>query len=227
MVKIKIDLLLLDLYLIVRLDGFEVTKFCNIAIKYLFMIIKQRKLRKINDEVWRVIPNCNNRYQISSYGRLKSFVFNKKNGQIIKGSYINGFKHVTLKMDNYNHRVYVHKLVAEIWISKPSDQHIYVTHLDENLKNNHVSNLEWHTHKTLIEKHREFAKKKYRDSKSPIAMSNNKLKEADIMLLKSMLERGVVQSKIANMFCISEMQVTRIKRGENWGHVQPLKTEKH
>jgi len=44
-------------------------------------------------------------------------------------------------------------------------------------------------------------------------------------LLKSMLQRGVVQAKIAKMFCISEMQVTRIKRGENWGHVQVPKIE--
>jgi hypothetical protein len=186
------------------------------------MIIKQRKLRKIDDEVWRVVPNCNNRYQVSNYGRIKSFVLNKKDGQIIKGSYINGFKHITLNMDKYIRRVYVHKLVAEIWIPKPSEKHIYVTHLDENLKNNYFSNLEWHTKKTLVEKHREFAE----NSQCPKVMSNSKLNESDIMLLKSMLQRGVVQSKIAKMFCISEMQVTRIKRGENWGHVQPQKTDK-
>lgn len=188
-------------------------------------IIKQRKLRKINDEVWRLVPNCNNRYQISNYGRIKSFAYNKKEGQILKCGEIKRFKHVTLHMDKFIRKVYVHKLVAEIWISKPSDQHIYVTHLDENFKNNHVSNLEWHTHDTLIEKHREFAKQKYNDPQRQIVMNNSKLKESDIMLLKSMLERGVVQSKIAKMFCISEMQVTRIKRGENWGHVQAGKIE--
>ncbi len=190
------------------------------------MIKKQRKLRKIDDEVWRVVPNCNNRYQVSNYGRIKSFAYNKKDGQILKCSEINGFKHITLHMDKFRRKIYVHKLVAEILISKPSDKHIYVTHLDENLTNNHVSNLEWHTKETLVKKHREFAKQKYHDSKIPRAMSNSKLNESDIMLLKSMLERGVVQSKIAKMFCISEMQVTRIKRGENWGHVQPRKTEK-
>ncbi len=184
------------------------------------MILKQHNLRKIDDEVWRVVPNCNNRYQVSNYGRLKSFVFNKKDGQIIKGSYINGFKHITLTMDEHIRRVYIHKLVAEVWISKPSEQHIYVTHLDRNLKNNHISNLEWHTHRTLIEKHREFATP-HQYSK---VISNSKLKESDIMLLKKMLANGVVQSKIAKMFCISEMQVTRIKRGENWGHVQPKET---
>jgi len=34
-----------------------------------------------------------------------------------------------------------------------------------------------------------------------------------------MLQRGVTQQIIAKMFRISDMQVSRIKRGENWGHV--------
>ncbi|MCD4697800.1 MAG: NUMOD4 motif-containing HNH endonuclease [Bacteroidales bacterium] len=185
------------------------------------MIIKQRKLRKINDEVWRVVPNCNNRYQVSNYGRIKSFAYNKKDGQILKCSEIKGFKLVQLNTDKNRRKLYVHKLIAEIWISKPSDKHIFVTHLDGNLKNNHVSNLEWHTKETLVEKHREFAKQKNNDSQRPKVIKNSKLEESDIKLLKSMLQRGVVQSRIAKMFCISEMQVTRIKRGENWGHVQP------
>ena len=41
-----------------------------------------------------------------------------------------------------------------------------------------------------------------------------------------MLQKGVPNVKIAKMFCISDMQVTRIKRGENWGHVQLENTYK-
>jgi DNA-directed RNA polymerase specialized sigma subunit len=92
--------------------------------------------------------------------------------------------------------------------------------LDGNLKNNHVSNLEWHTKESLAVKHRDFLKQKYSNAPRPKQISNSKLKESDISLLKSMLQRGIVQAKIAKMFCISEMQVTRIKRGENWGHIQ-------
>lgn len=189
------------------------------------MNIKQRKLRKIENEIWRVVPDSNNRYYVSNYGRTKSFAINKKDGKILKNSEIKGFKLVQLNTDKVKRKVYVHKLVAEIWIPKPSDKHIYVTHLDGVLKNNHVSNLAWHTKETLVEKHREFAKQKQSTSKSHRIIKYSKLTESDVMLLKSMLERGVVQSKIAKLFCISEMQVTRIKRGENWGHVQPQKTE--
>ena len=185
------------------------------------MILKQRKLKKLNDEVWKVVPSSNDRYFVSNYGRIKSFAYNKKDGRIMKCSEVKGFKAVQLKINKVPFRYYVHKLVAEIWIPKPSEKHIYVTHLDRNLKNNHISNLEWLTQETLDQQYREYFKQKYNASRHPKIMTNNKLNEKDIKLLKSMLQRGVVQAMIAKMFCISEMQVTRIKRGENWGHVQP------
>ncbi|MEN8121576.1 MAG: NUMOD4 domain-containing protein [Bacteroidota bacterium] len=184
------------------------------------MITKQRKLKKIENEIWREVPNSNKRYEVSNYGRVKSFAYNKKEGKILKSFEIKGFKLVQLHIDKRQHKFYVHKLVAEVWIPKSTDKHTYVTHLDRNLKNNHVSNLEWHTKESLVEKHREFAKQLSNGNQFKKPMRNSKLKESDIRLLKSMLQRGVVQSMIAKLFCISEMQVTRIKRGENWGHVK-------
>lgn len=184
-----------------------------------------QRLRKIEDEVWRVVPYSNNRYNVSNYGRVKSFAYNKKDGQILKGFEVKGFKIIQLNMDKGNRKFYVHKLVAEIWISRPSEKHTYVTHLDGKLKNNHVTNLEWHTKETLVELHRENAKKRYQGPQKHRIIRNSKLKESDVQLLKSMLNKGVVQSIIAKLFCISEMQVTRIKRGENWGYVQAQKPE--
>ncbi len=133
---------------------------------------------------------------------------------------INGFKHFSIHLKNNDSRFYVHKLVAQIWIPAPSNKHIYVTHIDGNLLNNQVANLKWCTKEGLVEKHREDAKRRALNSNGERIVTNSKLKESDVALLKSMLERGVVQSKIAKLFRISEMQVTRIKRGENWGHVK-------
>jgi hypothetical protein len=186
------------------------------------MYAKKRNLRKLDDEVWRVVPKTNKCYQISNYGRIKSFAYNKTDGKILKCSVINGFKMVQITKINGPIRLYVHKLAAQVWIPRPSDKHTFVTHLDGNLKNNQISNLEWHTRESLKEKHREMALRNEKLSNRPKVHSNSKLKESDIALLKSLLERGVVQAKIAKLFSISEMQVTRIKRGENWGHVKPI-----
>ena len=184
------------------------------------MVIKQRKLKKIEDEVWKVVPNSNDRYHVSNYGRVKSFAYDKVNGKISKFFESKGFKVVPLSINKVSRKIYVHKLVAEIWIPRPSEQHTFVTHLDRNMKNNHVSNLAWMTKETLDELNREFHKQKVKQANYRKVINHSKLKETDIIHLKSMLQKGITQSTIAKMFCISEMQVTRIKRGENWGHVQ-------
>ena len=124
------------------------------------MTTEKRKLKKLEDEIWRIAPGWNERYQVSNYGRIKSFAYNKKDGQVLNCFVINGFKQVQLSTKKSKRKYYVHKLVAQIWIPKPSDKHNYVTHIDGNLKNNHISNLEWHTRETLTAKHRKFENRK-------------------------------------------------------------------
>lgn len=48
---------------------------------------------------------------------------------------------------------------------------------------------------------------------------NGKLKERDIRIIKHQLKMGVPAVELAKIFNISSMQITRIKRGENWGHI--------
>ena len=64
--------------------------------------MKQQKLRKIEDEIWRVVPDADNRYYVSNYGRVKSFALNKKEGQILKCFVINGFKQVQISSKKIN-----------------------------------------------------------------------------------------------------------------------------
>lgn len=187
-------------------------------------IQQRRKLRKLEDEEWLPIPESNGRYLVSNYGRIKSFAYNKTDGSILKCPEIKGFKNVQFKINKEVRRAYVHKLVAEIWIPRPSDKHTKVRHLDWNNKNNHVSNLQWATPEESIHEVAKHTRERFKNSNLPKPINHSKLKETDVVLLKTMLERGVSQSQIAKMFCISEMQVTRIKRGENWGHVTIGKT---
>lgn len=55
--------------------------------------------------------------------------------RVQRGYYIIGIK---------SHQYYVHKLVAETFLSNPNDCHM-VNHIDENKLNNNVNNLEWCT----------------------------------------------------------------------------------
>ena len=190
------------------------------------MIIKPKKLKKLEDEEWLVVPDSNGRYYVSNYGRIKSFAYDKKDGIIMGCAEIKSFKCVQLMINKLPKRYYVHKLVAELWIPKPSDEYNCVMHIDRNLRNNHIANLKWITQE---ERHRftgEYLREVYSDPNRPKNINRSKLRESDIIHLKTMLQRGVTQVAIAKMFCISEMQVTRIKRGENWGHIKvPAETK--
>lgn len=59
-----------------------------------------------------------------------------------------------------------------------------------------------------------------KQAKKPKVTRNSKLDVSQVEQIKAMLERGVKGKLIAKMFKVSEMQITRIKRGENWGNVK-------
>jgi hypothetical protein len=184
------------------------------------MVNGVKRLRALVDEEWREVPGSQGRYLVSSYGRVKSFAIDKDKGQFLKCTVLKGYKYLTLKLNKKRNMFFIHKLVALVWLPRPSERHTVVTHLDRNLSNNHYTNLAWLTPHEAYKRNGEYYKKIFTGVTPPDERHNTKLKERDIIQLKKMLQLGVPQVKIAKMFCISEMQVTRIKRGENWGDVK-------
>lgn len=181
---------------------------------------KERKLKPITDEEWKIVPGSNGRYEVSNYGRVKSYCNDKKNGQVLKQIDVKGFLSVRLTINDQRKTYYTHKLTAELFVEKTSVLQTVVTHIDGKIKNNYYKNLKWQTKQEHYDTIMQRLKKINIGRKGHVTNSN--LKEEDVAVLKSMLKKGITQSYIAKMFCISEMQVTRIKRGENWGHVKPL-----
>jgi len=180
---------------------------------------KQRRLRKIEDERWRKIPWADKHYEVSDYGRIKSYVYNKKDGRIVKPGNIRGFLSVSFRTNGKTKSHLVHKITAELFVDKTAEGQNTVIHLDWNKQNNHYSNLQWVTKEQAYK--RMFARiQENRRKSGKKIVTSSKLKPEDVRLLKSMLQRGVKQNIIAKLFSISEMQVTRIKRGENWGEIE-------
>ena len=86
----------------------------------------------------KTIPNFPN-YTIDDSGVVKGKIFAK--AQTLGK---NGYRYVTLYSNNSSKKLYVHRLLAELFIPNPEGKRT-VNHKDGDKTNNCLSNLEWHT----------------------------------------------------------------------------------
>ena len=174
------------------------------------------------------------RYAISDFGRLISFTDTFKDGNLLNGSILEGYRIFRYKVNNgkkisHKHKFY-YKLVAQYFIPKDSDDQTFVLHLDHKLDNDVVSNLKWAT-KQEMQQHRLTNPKVQRmqkeTTKQLVEFNRNregtKLTTTQVMLIKKILanpNRKTRMKIIAKRFGISEMQLYRIKSGENWARIK-------
>lgn len=174
----------------------------------------------INSERWKEIDFEtdleHDKYEVSHLGRIKSYAINKWKGKILKGGNVNGYRCITVKFgEDITRQYYVHRLVAETFLSKNhKDQH-YVIHLDYNKENNSIYNLCWATEQELVA----------HNNKNPQVVKRRttgyKLTESDVRVIKRLLRSQKTRlSMIAKRFGITHTQLNRIRSGENWGHVK-------
>lgn len=97
------------------------------------------------EEQWLDIPGYEGLYQISNFGRVKSFYF--KNPRILKPHKVKGYSNVELYKNKKKKQFYIHRLVMENFCPIENMNILDVNHKDEDKSNNHISNLEWMTHK--------------------------------------------------------------------------------
>ena len=100
----------------------------------------------LKQEEWKPIPGYEGLYEVSNYGRVKSYQLDS-NGKILSpgntGKDGSGYCFVNLYKDGKAKKhCTVHRLVAEAFIPNPSN-FPQVNHKDECKKNNYFGNLEW------------------------------------------------------------------------------------
>ncbi len=154
------------------------------------------------------------RYHVSESGRIyRTDIDKKRTWRTIGREYINENKihfivrngelkgaYVSLT-DNKGklHNVAVSSLVAisfGIISKKLNKKKKIIAYKDGNKRNLHYSNLE------VIDR----------------VYSNSKLTLKDVKHIKKLIKKEIPLNKIANLFGVSEMQINRIKTGENWGN---------
>ena len=168
------------------------------------------------------------RYHISNYGRLRSFQSvtganrpaegQNNEGALIKGSVIQGYRSLNIRSEGKTLNRYVHKLVAEHFVTRQKQDQTFVIHIDHDKLNNVFSNLQWATKDEMIEHNRNNPNLKNR----PVTQRtrNYKLTESKVKIIKKLLKNDKNRLKmIAKQFGITHTQLNRIRSGENWKHV--------
>ncbi|MGO2357310.1 HNH endonuclease [Mesonia sp.] len=157
---------------------------------------------------------------LSSKGRVMNFV-KSKHGKILKGSKINGYPIFNTRLENgKRNNFYTHKLIAKAFLEKPEDG-LFVIHKNYEKTDNNLNNLQWVNRKEW-EAHQDKNPKVIAKRKSK-SRSFAKLSFAQATVLKKKLldpNRRTRLKVLAKQFGVSEMQLHRIKTGENWADIK-------
>jgi hypothetical protein len=173
------------------------------------------------------------RYAVSNKGRLVSFLDDIKSGRLLNGALTDGYRLFRYKLymeggKIRNKHLFISKLVAEYFIPKTSDEQVYVLHLDRKRDNDDYRNLRWATKEEMIEHSRKspFVKQaKLNLIEHNLNANGRKLTVTKVILIKKLLAKPNQTTRlkmIAKQFGVSEMQIRRIKSGENWSQVKIL-----
>lgn len=173
-------------------------------------------MKELNNEIWKDIPNYEGFYQASNLGRIKSLdreVVNRNGVKLI-------FPAVLLKLcsgktspylcanlckNNINKKYMVHRLVAMCFLPDWNSR-LEVNHIDGNVFNNNVSNLEMCTRRENYDHaiiHN--LKKDYGEQSS-----NAKLTNFDAMRIRNLHEWGIKQKDLAIMYHVNKQTISSI-----------------
>ncbi len=173
----------------------------------------QQQVIKLSSKLKQQIDNSESKKQVEETRVLL---------QTVKKNLAKKFKQDIISRTT-NYHALIHRLVAEYFLPKAKPGQVKVGHLDYNKLNNHVSNLKWMTPEENYahqQKSPYVIKEKQQRKLSMRSYTKvAKLTITKVMLLKKLLNQNKPVKQLVKQFKITDMQVYRIKRGENWGNI--------
>ncbi|MEO6071635.1 MAG: HNH endonuclease [Chitinophagaceae bacterium] len=132
-----------------------------------------------------------------------------------------------LKDRTINYHSLFHRLVADYFLPKPKAGQTIVAHIDFNKLNNRDTNLKWMTPEENYEHQKNspyvIKDKQQRQQRQQSNPNRAKLTVTKVMLLKKLLNEGKPMKQLVKLFRVTDTQILRIKRGENWSNILPAK----
>jgi hypothetical protein len=180
-------------------------------------------------EVWAEIPDFGGRYLVSNLGRVRSRPWFRDNGN---GGYVQqgrihkpnligaGYPSVNLRHPNKGPcRLYVHRLVAEMFVLGRDEAHNEINHVDGDKTNNRADNLQWCTRgENLSHAHRLGLKV----AKARRGEENHwsRLTEDEVREIRRLYATGNWrQVDLGAKFRTPQTNISAIVRRKNWTHI--------
>ncbi len=132
-----------------------------------------------------------------------------------------------LKARAINYHSLIHRLVASYFLRKPGAGQTIVGHINHDKLDNDANNLRWMTpeenylhqkQNPLLKNETQLVKLKRKEESK-----TSKLSVTKVMLMKKLINEGKPMKQMVKFFKVSDTQIIRIKKGENWAEVQAAK----
>jgi hypothetical protein len=170
-------------------------------------------------EIWKDVTGYEGQYQVSSHGRIKSFL-SDENGRILKLRNVVGYPGTLLgsvKGGKKRETVLAHRLVAQAFIPNPENKP-QVNHKDSARDNNNVDNLEWCT---CSENAKHGHRHGFRTTPKALREYATKLTPHQVKRIRLMKEvtPKLSQRKIGRMFGVTDCPIIALLKGKTWKHI--------
>lgn len=176
----------------------------------------------MENEIWRPVPS-HPAYSVSSYGRVRreapiisGWGSRRPAGQILKPNVLpKGYLRVVMSVGCKQSSRLVHRLVASAFLAEPDAGKTYVCHRDDDPTNNRPENLFWGS---PLDNARDMCSKgrQARGARS----GASRLKDADVIAIRSRWMNGESQTSIAVTYSISSSHISQMITGRIWGHLK-------
>lgn len=177
-------------------------------------------------EQWKAIPEFEGFYEASNLGNIRSLTlllpWKSKTGtpgeRVRKGKVLSPgrarYLQVNMSLGNKRFPRYVHRLVAQTFLPNPENKK-EVDHINGDRYDNRIENLRWVTPS-------ENMTAAYDNNQQHHGTANHqaKLSEDQVFQIIEMYKTsGMSQSKIGELFEVSQTQIGNIVRGDRWKRV--------
>ena len=189
---------------------------------------RDEKTQKRFDQLSRQVVTLSKKIKLLQESKESKKLIKEQVGVLneLKANLSTKFKE-DLKARTINYHSLVHKLVATYFLKKPLVKQTIVGHIDHDKLNNNSSNLKWMTPAENYAHQQKsphvIAERKERLYTRKESSKASKLTVAKVGQLKKLLNEGKPVRKLVQQFKVTDTQILRIKRGENWAEVQPAK----